>query len=155
MPPYRPQEALSRARDELENRVAERTSELTRTTTEALAAQQRFRDLVNSVEGIVWEADAGTFVFSFVSEEAERILGYPAERWLREPTFWKDHIHPDDRDWAVRFCQEATAQKRSHDFEYRMLAADGRVLWFRDLASDCGSRRRPPGPPAWCHGGHH
>src|SRR5439155_5952330 len=101
----RAEEALSRAHVELEKRVTERTAELTLTTTEALAAQQRFRDLVNSVEGIVWEADAETFVFSFVSAEAERILGYPAERWLREPTFWKDHIHPDDRDWAVRFCQ--------------------------------------------------
>jgi K+-sensing histidine kinase KdpD len=38
---------------------------------EAVAAQQRFSDLVNSVEGIVWEADAQTFAFSFVSEQAE------------------------------------------------------------------------------------
>src|SRR5207245_7618785 len=42
---------------------------------EAVAAQQRFRDLVNSVEGIVWEADATTFQFLFVSNQAERILG--------------------------------------------------------------------------------
>jgi K+-sensing histidine kinase KdpD len=45
---------------------------------EAVAEQRRYRDLVNSVEGIVWEADAETFVFSFVSEQAERI---PATRW--------------------------------------------------------------------------
>ena len=102
---------------------------------EAEAAQQRFTDLVNSVEGIVWEADAETFVFTFVSDQAERTLGYPAEQWLREPTFWKDHLHPEDRDWAVRFCQEATAAKRPHDFEYRMIAADGRVVWFRDLVT--------------------
>ncbi|TML12439.1 MAG: PAS domain S-box protein, partial [Actinobacteria bacterium] len=95
----------------------------------------RFRDLVDSVEGIVWEADAETLVFSFVSEQAERILGYPMQRWLREPTFWKDHIHPVDRDRAVRFCQEAVAHKRSHDFEYRMTAADGRVVWLRDLVT--------------------
>jgi PAS domain-containing protein len=52
---------------------------------EAVAAQQRFRDLVNSVEGIVWEADPATFHFSFVSQQADRILGYPVERWLSEP----------------------------------------------------------------------
>jgi len=139
----RAEEALARARDELEQRVAERTAELSRTTTEAVAAQQRFRDLVNSVDGIVWEADAQTLVFSFVSEQAERILGYPAQRWLREPTFWKDHIHPDDRDGAVRFCQEATAQKRRHDFEYRMIAADGRVVWFSDLVTMAADGDRP------------
>ena len=43
------EDALKSARDGLEARVRERTA--------------RFRDLVNSVEGIVWEADATTFEF--------------------------------------------------------------------------------------------
>jgi PAS domain S-box-containing protein len=103
--------------------------------TEAVAAQQRFRDLVNSVEGIVWEADAQTFQFLFVSKQAERILGYPVERWLSEPTFWADHLHPDDRERAVQFCEEAVADKRDHDFEYRIIAADGRAVWVRELVS--------------------
>src|SRR4029453_12509860 len=126
------EKTLHRARDELERRVAERTVELSRTTSEALATQQRFRDLVNSVGGIVWEADAETFVFSFVSEQAERILGYPTAQWLREPTFWRDHLHPDDRDSAVRLCQQARAERRGYNSEYRMLAADGGVVWLRD-----------------------
>src|SRR6202158_705069 len=115
------EDGLKSARDGLEERVRERTV--------------RFRDLVNSVEGIVWEADATTFQFSFVSDQAERILGYPVERWLSEPTFWKDHLYPDDRDWAVRFCAQATGENRDHDFEYRMIAADGRVVWLRDLVT--------------------
>jgi len=139
----RSEEALSRVRDQLEQRVDERTVELSRTTVEALATQQRFRDLVNSVEGIVWEADAKTRAFSFVSEQAERILGYPAEHWLRHPTFWTDHIHPDDRDWAVRCCHAAETENRSQDFEYRMIAADGRVMWFRDLVSVVVEGGRP------------
>jgi PAS domain S-box-containing protein len=114
---------------------------------EAVAAQRRFADLVNSVEGIVWESDAETFIFSFVSQQAERILGYPAEQWLREATFWKDHLHPEDRDSAIQFCQDATARKRSFDSEYRMVAADGRVLWMRNLVTvvveeGCATRMR-------------
>ena len=102
---------------------------------EAVAAHQRFRDLVNSVEGIVWEADAETFAFSFVSEQAERILGYPVEQWLREPTFWKDHLHPEDRASVMQFCEQIRPQKRAHDFEYRMISADGRVVWLRNLVT--------------------
>jgi two-component system, LuxR family, sensor kinase FixL len=102
---------------------------------EAEAAQHRFRDLVNSIDGIVWEADAVTFKFLFVSKQAERILGYPIERWLSEATFWKDHIDPDDREWAVNSCATATAEKRDHDFEYRMIAADGQIVWLRDLVT--------------------
>jgi PAS domain S-box-containing protein len=115
------EDALTSARDGLEKQVRERTG--------------RFRDLVNSVEGIVWEADAATFRFSFVSDQAERILGYPVERWLSEPTFWKDHLHPQDREWAVPFCERATSENRDHDFEYRMIAADGRVVWLHDLVT--------------------
>jgi PAS domain S-box-containing protein len=115
------EDALTSARDGLEKRVRERTG--------------RFRDLVNSVEGVVWEADAATFQFSFVSDQAERILGYPVERWLSEPTFWKDHLHPHDREWAVPFCERATGENRDHDLEYRMIAADGRVVWLHDLVT--------------------
>jgi len=94
-----------------------------------------YRQLVHAIDGIVWEADARTFHFTFVSEHAERLLGYPAEEWLRDPSFWPDHIHPDDRGWAVALCQTATREGRAHDFEYRMLAADGRVVWIRDVVT--------------------
>jgi PAS domain S-box-containing protein len=127
--------SLKQARDELDAKVQERTADLTRTHAEAVAAQQRFRDLVNSIEGIVWEADARTFEFTFVSRQAERVLGFPVEQWLKEPSFWKDHIHPDDRELAMNYYVSASEQKRDHDFEYRMIAADGRVLWLRDLVS--------------------
>ncbi|HEY4046942.1 MAG TPA: PAS domain-containing protein [Acidobacteriaceae bacterium] len=110
---------------------------------EAVAAQQRFRDLVNSVEGIVWEADVPSFQFSFISKQAERVLGYPVERWLSEPTFWMDHLHPEDREWALEFCQSATAEKRDHDFEYRMVAADGSVVLLRDLVTVVVENDRP------------
>ena len=131
----RNEQELRQARGELEKKVAERTSELRQTTEEAVGAQQRFRDLVDSVEGIVWEADASNFQFLFVSQQAERTLGYPAERWSSEATFWKDHLHEDDREWAVNFRVKATREKRYHDFEYRMLAADGKVVWIRDLVT--------------------
>ena len=96
-------------------------------------SQQTLKDLVNTIHGIVWEADAQTFQFSFVSQQAETILGYPVNRWLTEPTFWRDHIHPQDRDAAVNFCVNSTRQGESHHIEYRMLSADGREVWLKDL----------------------
>jgi PAS domain S-box-containing protein len=128
------EDKLRQARAALEAKVTERTAALQRTTAEAVVAEQRFRDLVNTIEGIVWEADAQTFAFSFVSEQAERILGYPVERWL-EPAFWVNHLHPEDREWAVALWVQTTLENRNHDFEYRMIAADGHVLWLRDLVT--------------------
>jgi PAS domain S-box-containing protein len=97
-------------------------------------AQQQYQQLVASVDGIVWELDARTFRFLFVSQQAERLLGYPLEQWFT-PGFWVDHLHPDDREWALELCLRATRDKQNHDFEYRMLTADGRVIWLRDIVT--------------------
>ncbi|HEY9807149.1 MAG TPA: PAS domain S-box protein, partial [Candidatus Obscuribacterales bacterium] len=99
----------------------------------AEAAEQRFRDLVNGLDAIVWEAEAQTWHFTFVSQQAESILGYPIQRWLSEPNFWVEILHPDDRDRATQMCQTVAATCHNADLEYRVLAADGRVVWVRNI----------------------
>jgi PAS domain S-box-containing protein len=96
--------------------------------------RQQYEQLVASINGIVWEFDVATFLVTFVSQQAERLLGYPLEQWFL-PGFWLDHLHPDDRDWAYETCMEATREKRPHELEYRMIAADGRTVWLRDIVS--------------------
>ncbi|MCI0402110.1 MAG: PAS domain S-box protein, partial [Acidobacteria bacterium] len=98
----------------------------------AESAEQRFRDLVQDLHAIVWEADADTLLFTFVSQRAEHILGYSVQQWLTEPDFWARHMHPDDREWALHLLRQAIAEGRDHEFEYRMVAADGRVVWLWD-----------------------
>ncbi len=95
--------------------------------------EERCRLLIHGLDAIIWEADPTTLQFSFVSARAKAILGYPIEQWLKEPNFWVDHIHPDDREQAVAFCRAAINEGRDHRFEYRALAADGRVVWLRDI----------------------
>lgn len=90
-------------------------------------------DLINSVDGIVWEADPLTFRINFVNSRAETVLGYPASQWTEEPTFWVDHIHPDDREYAINYCGQCSDRQEDHEFTYRMLASDGRTVWLRDL----------------------
>ena len=99
------------------------------------SATRRSDKLIESIDGIVWEADATTLQVTFVSPQAEQLLGYPCAQWLAEPTFWSDHIHPDDRKTAVASCLACTAELRAHELEYRMVAADGRHVWIRDLVA--------------------
>ncbi len=95
--------------------------------------EERCHLLIQGLDAIIWEADPTTLQFSFVSARAEAILGYPIEQWLKEPNFWVDHIHPDDREQAAAFCRAAINEGKDHRFEYRALAADGRVVWLRDI----------------------
>jgi PAS domain S-box-containing protein len=110
-------------------------------------ARQRFRDIVDTTDGIVWEADAMTLDFSFVSQQAERLLGYPVVDWL-QPGFWVQHLHPEDRDWAPDCYRSCTGRLAQHDFEYRFLARDGRTVWLHDIVTMVEEN----GAPRWLRG---
>src|SRR5436309_3872265 len=88
-------------------------------------SMRQYEALVNSVDGIVWQAELPSLRFTFVSEQAQRLLGYPAQDWLEQPEFWQKHIHPEDREEAVRLCGSLTTKEKYRSFEYRMLAANG------------------------------
>ncbi len=96
-------------------------------------------EIFNEVDAILWEADLQSWKFTFVSDGAERMLGYPVSRWMESVDFWVGLIHNEDRDRAVRECREATGKGLDHELEYRMLAADGRILWVRDIVHVAGS----------------
>jgi PAS domain S-box-containing protein len=100
-----------------------------------MLSTEQLLSLVNGLGAIVWEAEPETFHFTFVSAEAERILGYPVRDWLDDPDFWVRHTHPDDVDRCATYCREATRRGEDHEFEYRMQAADGRTVWLRDIVS--------------------
>lgn len=110
-------------------------------------AKKRFSDLVNSTDGIVWEADAATFNFTYVSCQAERLLGYSVDEWYK-PGFWVEHLHPEDREWVPKFCAASTKRMEAHDFEYRMIAKDGRAVWLRDIVNVVVEN----GVPRWLRG---
>jgi PAS domain S-box-containing protein len=100
---------------------------------ERRAAEAAYEDLVQSVGAIVWRGNPEVFRFEFVSRGAEVLLGYPVERWIQEPDFWYQHVHPADRDKTIAFCREAAREGRAHEVVYRMIAADGRTVWLRDI----------------------
>lgn len=100
-----------------------------------LNSNHKIETLINTIDGIVWECDAKTFEFTFISKKVENILGYTAEEWLSNKTFWKDHIYQDDKESVINFCSEKTETNSDHDFEYRMIAKDGSIVWLRDIVN--------------------
>jgi two-component system, cell cycle sensor histidine kinase and response regulator CckA len=92
------------------------------------------RRLLNAIPAIAWSASVETFAFTYVSRGAEKLLGYPVQRWLDEPTFWVDHLHPDDLHVA-KVCHDEALACRDHELVYRMIAADGRTVYLRDYVN--------------------
>jgi PAS domain S-box-containing protein len=93
------------------------------------------RIILNSVRAILWAADPETFRATFIDGQIEEILGLPAQAWLDDPELWRSHLHPDDREWVLEFSRTEVSAGRNHEFEYRILAADGRIVWLRDIVS--------------------
>jgi PAS domain S-box-containing protein len=114
-----------------------------RARAEAESEARSFQNLVDSLDAIVLEADAATFEVTFVNRRVEGMLGYPVEQWYGDPNFWVSRLHPDDVTPTVTECSAAIAEGRDHVSEYRMLAADGRYVWLRDMVRVLpGSPRR-------------
>ena len=112
--------------------ISRDVTERRRADDEVRESQRRYEDLVNSIDGVVWEADSRTIQFSFVSKQAERLTGYPARNWLDQMDFWKDHLHPDDRERTAALLTKAVEERSPQNLEYRMIRADGTTVWLRD-----------------------
>jgi two-component system, cell cycle sensor histidine kinase and response regulator CckA len=110
-------------------------TDLRRTEEQLRERELVYRSLVDSTQAVLWRADPATFRFTFVSASAQALLGYSPSRWLDEPDFWVDHLHPEDRVEAVATCRRETANGRDHLMEYRMIHADGRSVWVQDSGS--------------------
>ena len=96
--------------------------------------EQRAREAFPDRPVIVWEGDASTFQCSYVGQAAEQLLGYPCHRWTDEPSFWVETVvHEEDRSEAIAHYALATGQCKDHDFVYRAVTADGRVVWLHDV----------------------
>jgi PAS domain S-box-containing protein len=103
--------------------------------TEMQQTQTRYGELLNGVRAIVWRAEAPTFHTTFASGQTEQILGFPAADWVSDPALWQRQIHPDDRERVLSFSALAIRERRDHTFEYRIFAADGRIVWLRNIVN--------------------
>jgi PAS domain S-box-containing protein len=93
------------------------------------------RELVESVRAILRRAEPSSFRTTFVNKHVEEILGYPVEGWLNNPSFWVEHLHPEDRERTIAFTEKAISEQRNHEVEYRMIAADGRIVWLHEVVN--------------------
>jgi diguanylate cyclase (GGDEF)-like protein/PAS domain S-box-containing protein len=96
-------------------------------------AEQRVRKLLAGLDATIWVADATMGRFSFVSEQARDLLGYPLERWYTDPEFWPSILHPDYRDKILTLCREQAQEAEDFDFECQVLTADGRSVWLQSF----------------------
>jgi PAS domain S-box-containing protein len=106
-----------------------------RRSAELRAAQEhrRLDEVVSNVPGMVWETRldpaSGQRKTTFVSQYAEKMLGYPAEQWLNRSGFGVSLVHEEDRERVARESEAIFERGEESILQFRWIAKDGRVVW--------------------------
>lgn len=68
---------------------------------------------------------------TFISSNIKTLMGYEPNEFIENPSFWIDHIHPED---VSRILDEVKygIEKGSHVLEYRFKHKDGTYRWIYD-----------------------
>jgi PAS domain S-box-containing protein len=98
--------------------------------------EARYRALVENLPAVIYQVapddDRRTM---YVSPHVETALGYTRDEWLGQPDIWMELLHPDDRELILAAHDLHNETGRPWSREYRLIANDGRVVWFRDVAT--------------------
>jgi polar amino acid transport system substrate-binding protein len=102
--------------------------------------QDELDQLVNSYEAFassvvaaVWEADADSGRILFVNEQIERLSGYPAACFMKDPDFKLSCVHPADREMLKNALASVTEENNRIEVVYRFIRQDGKPIWIRDI----------------------
>jgi PAS domain S-box-containing protein len=90
--------------------------------------------LLETTKVLSWESEVEAQRFTYVSEQASKMLGYPTSDWYK-PNFLISHIHPEDRQRVLSAYLKHTRIPEHFDLTFRMLGSDGSVCWVQNLVS--------------------
>ena len=110
-------------------------TELIRTQVELHEAKSKYGALVEQIPAIVYvDVADDNMSTTYVSPQIEAILGYHPQEYIDDPQLWENILHPDDREEAMATYLRGRESGGPFVFEYRLLARNGRTVWFRDSA---------------------
>src|SRR5215207_3892020 len=96
---------------------------------------ERFKELVGSIDAIVSEYDLRTRRFTYISEQVERVLGFVPDLLEGDDRIWLSLVEPEDRTMIETVTAKALEERSDFAYVYRMRATDGRLIWLRVSAS--------------------
>jgi len=98
-------------------------------------AHETYRHLVEGIPAILYiDANDDLSTNIYTSPQILEILGFTADEWREDPSMWLIRMHDDDRERVVREHQASNVSGFPFRSEYRIIAAEGREVWFRDEA---------------------
>jgi two-component system, cell cycle sensor histidine kinase and response regulator CckA len=142
----RAEEELLRLRDELEVRVAKRTSELAEAN-EALRtentdrkraeetlreSEEKFRQLADNITDVFWVTSPDLKAIHYISPGYELVWGRSTESLYNHPHQWIESILPEERERVFEVFAGLMGREAEASVEYQIARPDGIVRWVHD-----------------------
>ncbi len=126
---------VARAFNTMVNRLRDREAQVAERTQALQESEERFRQVVTSISDHIYMTEIATeggHQNHYLSPNVETLTGYPLEQFMTNWNFWPSTIiHPDDRAAAAGQAARL-AQGQNSEAEYRLVRADGAIIWIRD-----------------------
>jgi PAS domain S-box-containing protein len=150
----RSRQALQKAYDELEQKVVERTAELTKSNVqlrqeinERKRVEAALRESEDKYKTIAENSLTGVFIhqdgkYVFVNDQFAKIHGYtPAELIGKQ---YMTLIHPDEREAVSQIAlNRLTGVSSPKRYEVRRISIDGKTIWCEMMATAIEYKGRP------------
>lgn len=96
-------------------------------------SEQRFKTVISNIPGITYRCIADKeWTMHFISDEVERMAGYPAADFIfNKKRTYASIIHPDDLEKTYSIMNQLNGRETFH-LEYRLINADGSLRWVEE-----------------------
>lgn len=104
-------------------------------------SEKKLNELINSIDGIVWEFNQENGKFNFISDKVETILGYSKDAIINHNSYWEEHILAEDQVAVLTQIKSLNSKNNYLDIEYRMISAKGETIWVRGIINFIKNKR--------------
>jgi diguanylate cyclase (GGDEF)-like protein len=94
-----------------------------------LSSRRQYVELLTGLDAVVWEGDPATMKRTFVSPQSRDLLNLDPRALMER---WSEYVYPDDRERESESRQAGVLNERDFVIDFRMMAADGSVIFVRD-----------------------
>jgi PAS domain S-box-containing protein len=100
------------------------------------ASEERFRQVISSISDHIYLMEitaAGKIIYRYLSPNCEYLTGYAPSQIMADADFWPSLVHHQDRD-RIQAQRRLLSLGQNSESEYRVVRANGSVIWVRDSA---------------------
>lgn len=121
--------------DQLAHTFDEMAATLERRAIEIRRAESKYRTLVEQLPVITYTCRLDDLRSPlYMSPQIDAVLGYAPEEFIEDPALWSKRIRHEDLPEVQAALARSRASRSPFRAEYRIVARDGRLLWFNDDA---------------------